>query len=98
MEDSLKRLQRVRQNKSTASNLNTQVSVMSDDDKIRLQLMLDIVEFGKQLELKFNGYKGESNYDSLYKLVEEINQNVAANNKSPEVTNIKESDIHNLSI
>jgi hypothetical protein len=96
VEDSLKRLQRVRQNKSTASNLNTQVTVMSDDDKIRLQLMLDIVEFGKQLELKF-GYKGDSNYDSLHKLVEEINQNVAVNhNRSTEMN--KEPDVHNLSI
>ena len=38
------------------------------DDKIRLQLFLDITDFGKQLEEKCNGYKGDSNYESLYKV------------------------------
>ena len=79
MEDSLKRLQRVRQNKSTPTSQSTSVTV-SDDDKIRQQLVLDITEFGKQLEEKFDGYKGESNYDSLFKLVEEINQGLNTNN------------------
>lgn len=81
MEDSLKRLQRVRQNKSTATNLST-LSTVSDDDKIRHQLVLDITEFGKQLEAKFDGYKGDSNYDSLFKLVEEINQNMTGLNNA----------------
>merc|ERR1719468_1334900 len=79
MEDSLKRLQRVRQNKSTPTSQSISVT-MSDDDKIRQQLVLDITEFGKQLEEKFDGYKGESNYDSLFKLVEEISQILNTNN------------------
>ena len=82
MEDSLKRLQKVRQNKNASSaslaSMGTPASSsMSDDDKIRLQLVLDITEFGKQLEEKFNGYKGDSNYESLYKLVEEINLTIS---------------------
>ena len=77
MEDSLKKLRRVRHDRSTASNLsslgsgaNTNVS-MTDDDKIRLQLYIDVVEFGTQLSEKFDGYKGDSNYESLFKLVQE---------------------------
>jgi hypothetical protein len=45
---------------------------MSDDDKIRSQLLLDVVEFGRLLAEKFDGYRGESNYDSLRKLVEDV--------------------------
>ena len=78
MEDSLKRLHRVRQNKTSSANLANQAAgngSISDDDKIRMQLGLDITEFGIQLEEKFDGYKGGSNFDSLYKLVEEINAN-----------------------
>ena len=81
MEDSLKRLHKVRQNKNASSATLSSAGgassgTMSDDDKIRLQLLLDINEFGKQLEEKCNGYKGDSNYESLCKLVEEINQNL----------------------
>lgn len=76
MEDSLKRLQQFK-NRSNRSLASSQAAnAMSDDDKIRLQLSLDILEFGRLLEEKFEGYKGETNYDSLYKLVEEINQTV----------------------
>lgn len=65
---------------------------MSDDDKIRLQLVLDITEFGAQLEQKFN-YKGDANFDSLYKLVETINQNLATNkNVSVNKTSDKEKE------
>lgn len=97
MEDSLKRLQRVRQNKnassaSLATMSSSSSSAMSDDDKIRLQLVLDITEFGRQLEEKFNGYKGDSNYDSLYKLVEELNLSINTNtdNSLPSVSNTNE--------
>lgn len=80
MEDSLRRLRKVRPDRSTASNLsnlaNQAVTTqMSDDDKIRLQLYLDVVEFGNQLAERFDGYKGESNYEALFKLVDEINSN-----------------------
>ncbi len=83
MEDSLKRLHKVRQNKNassatlSASGSSASSGTISDDDKIRLQLALDINEFGKQLEEKCDGYKGDSNYESLCKLVEEINQNMS---------------------
>jgi conserved oligomeric Golgi complex subunit 2 len=69
MEDSLARLRRVRQDTRQQSAPSTgSTLVMSDDDKIRLQLYLDIVEFGNQLNNHFN-YKGETNYEALYKLV-----------------------------
>ena len=68
MSDSLKILQRVKQkNKSTNSLANS--NIISDYDKIRFQIYLDIVEFGQLLESEF-GFKGESNYESLFKLVE----------------------------
>ncbi|CAF0878878.1 unnamed protein product [Brachionus calyciflorus] len=71
MEDSLKRLQRVKQKNKSSANLNNPIGSVSDDDKIRIQLYLDIIEFGKLLDMNF-GYKGESNYDALLKLVEEF--------------------------
>ena len=78
MEDSLKRLQQFkRQSNRSLANMTASGS-MSDDDKIRLQLYLDIVEFGRLLESKFDGYRGEANYDALYKLVEDINSNGSA--------------------
>ena len=88
MEDSLKRLHKVRQNKNASSATFSSAGgsgssgAISDDDKIRLQLALDINEFGKQLEEKCNGYKGDSNYESLCKLVEEINQNLNSSQAS----------------
>lgn len=69
MEDSLKRLQRVTQRNKSANN-STNTNLISDDDKIRYQIYLDIVEFGRLLDFEF-GFKGESNYDSLFKLVEQ---------------------------
>ena len=75
MEDSLRKLRRVRHDRSTATNLSSLGSggsaSMSDDDKIRLQLYIDVVEFGNQLGEKFDSYKGDSNYESLLKLVQE---------------------------
>jgi len=83
VEDSLKRLHRVRQSKSTAANMSSMstAAVVTDDDKIRLQLVLDITEFGSLLEQKFS-YKGESNYDSLYELVREIKKNQESNSEN----------------
>lgn len=77
MEDNLRMLQRVRK-----TNLATTANTVSDDDKIRIQLYLDVVEFGRLCAEKFNGYRGESNYDALLKLVEDAraNQNNANNN------------------
>ncbi|RNA19525.1 conserved oligomeric Golgi complex subunit 2 isoform X1 [Brachionus plicatilis] len=68
MEDSLKKLQRVKQ-KNKLSNSLAHSNLVSDDDKIRIQIYLDIVKFGQLLESEF-GSKGESNYESLFKLVE----------------------------
>ena len=96
VEDSLKRLHKVRQSKSTAANLSSMTSAtMSDDDKIRLQLVLDITEFGAQLEEKF-GYTGESNYESLYELVVEINQSQVLNAIIPSNNNIMDATIENV--
>lgn len=68
MNDSLKILQRVKQ-KNKSSNSLANSNIISDYDKIRFQIYLDVVEFGQLLESEF-GFKGESNYDSLFKLVE----------------------------
>ena len=85
MEDSLKRLQRVRQTSKSSANIaghNRSSSGggsainMSDDDKIRLQLSIDINELGNMLSSKFEGYKGGSNYELLMHIVEEINKTI----------------------
>lgn len=83
MEDSLKRLQKVRQTKSSAnlSGSSSGSASMSDDDKIRLQLKIDISEFGNQLAEKCDGYKGGSNYDELLEIVDEINKHFMDNSK-----------------
>jgi len=83
VEDSLKVLHRVRQSKSTAANMSSMstAAVITDDDKIRLQLVLDITEFGSLLEQKFS-YKGDSNYESLYELVKEVKIIQETNNES----------------
>jgi hypothetical protein len=95
MEDSLKRLQRVRQTNRSSANL-TSANYMSDDDKIRLQLSLDINELRKQLEEKFDECKGDNNFDFLGKMVNEINntlnkqqlsQNINQNENSGKETN-----------
>jgi hypothetical protein len=75
MEDSLKRLQQFkRQSNRSLANMTNQSNTVSDDDKIRLQLYLDVVEFGRLLVEKFDGYRGETNYDALYRLVEDLNK------------------------
>ena len=90
MEDSLRRLQRIKQVKSTAANMSSMTSgnnssAMSDDDKIRVQLFLDVEDLGNSLSEKFDGYKGGSNYEALFKLVEEANplNSSQTNNQTP---------------
>ena len=87
MEDSLKRLQRVRQTSKSVANMaghNRSASgggsavPMSDDDKIRLQLQIDITELGMLLADAFEGYKGGSNYELLVQIVDEINKTILA--------------------
>lgn len=77
MEDSMRKLQKVRR---TANNQNTSTPTISDDDKIRIQLYIDVVELGRLFNEKFNGYQGESNYEALFKLVESTQANITAAN------------------
>ena len=103
MEDSLRRLQRIKQSKSSSANMALSGignSAMSDDDKIRLQINLDVVEFGDLFADKFNGYKGGAHYEALFKLIEDANslnsqtvsQTSSALNPTPEV----DSEINNF--
>lgn len=89
MEDSLKQLKRLRaDNKATASADSTanasqsssgqaQAATISDDDKVRLQLYIDVCEFGSVLDDKFK-YKGADNYNTLFKLVDEVKSQIDA--------------------
>jgi hypothetical protein len=84
MEDSLKRLKRVRGDAKTDSNkiesnsnATTTTVIMSDDDKIRLQLYTDVVEFGSSLMEKFS-YHGDDNYNNLFKLVDSVKSQIDA--------------------
>lgn len=94
MEDNLRMLQRVRRTNTAAAAATNAANTISDDDKIRMQLHLDVVEFGRLCAEKFNGYKGESNYDALLKLVEDAaavrgNNNVnATNSSSPSMSSL----------
>lgn len=81
MEDNLRMLQRVRRTNVTSSTSAAANSV-SDDDKIRIQLHLDVVEFGRLCAEKFNGYRGESNYDALLKLVEDARSNLSSSSSA----------------
>lgn len=92
MEDNLRMLQRVRKTNTAAAAANA-ANTISDDDKIRMQLHLDVVEFGRLCAEKFNGYKGESNYDALLKLVEDAatgrgNNTVTTNSSSPSMSSL----------
>ena len=52
MEESMMRLQKLRSGKFSSGNLSSLAAAnqtLSDDDKIRLQLYLDVVSFGKQV-------------------------------------------------
>ena len=48
---------------------------MSDDDKIRVQLYTDVVEFGSSLMEKFS-YQGDENYKNLFKLVDSVKSKI----------------------
>ena len=76
------RLKRVRgdgkadANKTDGSSASIATSnVMSDDDKIRLQLYTDVVEFGSSLMDKFS-YQGDEHYQNLYKLVNSVRSQI----------------------
>jgi hypothetical protein len=63
---------------ATAQQLQTQGSQttqLSDDDKIRLQLYLDVCELGKCLIDKF-AYDGGEHYSVLFKLVDDIKSQI----------------------
>lgn len=80
MEDSLKRLKRVRGDAKTDATksepvASTNAVAMSDDDKIRLQLYTDVSEFGSSLMDKFS-YQGDESYQSLFKLVENVKNQI----------------------
>ena len=100
MEDSLKRLQRVRQTSKSVANMaghNRSASGggnMSDDDKIRLQLQIDITELGIQLSDHFEGYKGGSNFESLVLIVEEINKSILMSTNPQKNLTTTDSSIH----
>jgi hypothetical protein len=91
MEDSLKKLQKVRQTSKSSANIAghnrsssgglTAIS-MSDDDKIRLQLSIDIIELGNLLSSNFEGYKGGSNFELLTLIVEDINKTITSGNSN----------------
>lgn len=94
MEDSLRKLQRVRKTAAAAAAAASSSSV-SDDDKIRIQLYIDIVELGRLCEERFNGYRGDSNYDALLKLVDEVRANMASINAALSNSSQSESDLVN---
>lgn len=68
MEDSLKRLKRVRDKNTVIAA--TSGSGISDDDKIRLQLALDVECFGNKIEGLGVHKKDIQGYDSLVEIVE----------------------------
>ena len=76
MEDSLKRLQRVRQTSKSTANMSSMGAggtlAISDDDKIRAQLCLDIDELGTRLAARFDNYRGGAHFEQLVKLVQEM--------------------------
>ncbi len=102
MEDSLKKLQKVRQTSKSSANIaghNRSSSGgvnMSDDDKIRLQLSIDIIELGNLLSSNFEGYKGGSNFELLTVIVEDINKTIASGNSTPQKSSLShaENTIH----
>jgi hypothetical protein len=90
MEDSLKHLKRARGDAKQASasdvsasvaaqqqlqTQSSQVAQLSDDDKIRLQLYLDVCEFGKSLMDKCS-YNGGEHYQLLFRLLDDIKSQI----------------------
>uniref|UniRef100_H2XKN8 Conserved oligomeric Golgi complex subunit 2 n=1 Tax=Ciona intestinalis TaxID=7719 RepID=H2XKN8_CIOIN len=77
MEESLLRLQKMRSGgKSSSSNLAALAgSSLSDDDKIRLQLFIDVTSFGKQMSACGGKMDTIPVYQKLFQLVEEAKKN-----------------------
>ncbi|XP_078673412.1 conserved oligomeric Golgi complex subunit 2-like isoform X2 [Branchiostoma floridae x Branchiostoma belcheri] len=67
MEDSLKRLKKLRKGDSGNSSSS---GGMSDDDKIRLQLVLDVKQFGEEIQALSVPLDAISTYRQLLELVE----------------------------
>ncbi|KAI8482591.1 Conserved oligomeric Golgi complex subunit 2 [Branchiostoma belcheri] len=67
MEDSLKRLKKLRKGDSGNSSSS---GGMSDDDKIRLQLVLDVKQFGEEIQALSVPLDAISTYRQLVELVE----------------------------
>ncbi len=89
----MKRLQQFkRQSNRSLANMTNQSNAVSDDDKIRMQLYLDVVEFGRLLEEKFDGYRGETNYDALHRLVEDINKEASGKETSSKTSVVSDSN------
>jgi len=68
MEDSLKRLKKARDKQPLSSLVNA--TGISDDDKIRLQLVLDVEYFGKQISSLGIESSSISSFSALVELVE----------------------------
>lgn len=79
MEESMRKLQRVRKSSAqVSSSSSASNSAVSDDDKIRIQLYIDVVELEKLCAQRFKGYVSP-NYDGLFKLVQDIHANIISN-------------------
>ncbi|CAH1263348.1 COG2 [Branchiostoma lanceolatum] len=74
MEDSLKRLKKLRKGDSGNSSSS---GGMSDDDKIRLQLVLDVKQFGEEIQALSVPLDAISTYRQLVDLVESAQTNSA---------------------
>ena len=53
MEESMMRLQKMRKSKDTQSFGSDNNGTLSDDDKIRLQLSIDVDTFGKKVNMNW---------------------------------------------
>lgn len=70
-EESLRRLKNLREKSGSASQGNTPASGMSDDDKIRLQLHVDICTWCEEIEKLGIERKAINKLNELIKMVEE---------------------------
>lgn len=69
MEESMMRLQKMRKSKDTQSTGSN--GVLSDDDKIRLQLSIDVETFGNKMNACGVSVESIEQYQSLVRIVEE---------------------------
>ncbi|KAK2169643.1 hypothetical protein LSH36_8g08045 [Paralvinella palmiformis] len=70
MEESLKRLKKAKSGQNLVSSVSSNNLGLSDDDKIRLQLFLDVTEFGNQIEDLGIDRSTIEDYGKLYSVVE----------------------------